>query len=138
MFPSDKGLLLQISELIKNWWPICIITSLIIPNYLKIKSTWHNRVQVPLEIFLPQNFMQPLSRLCQGALCSAVIDKGKREVHIISPLSYYFFFLISSHELLFLYSISLTTCKRRGKVRSKNGLNMTAEMHVSNSGKAIS
>ena len=41
-------------------------------------------------------------------------------------------FLISSHAILFFNSISLTTCEWRGKVRSKNGLDMTAEVHVSN------
>ena len=41
-------------------------------------------------------------------------------------------FLISSHAILFFNSISLTTCEWRGEVRSKNGLDMTAEVHVSN------
>lgn len=43
-----------------------------------------------------------------------------------------FLFLISSHAILFFNSISLTTCEWRGKVRSKNGLDMTAEVHMSN------
>ena len=41
-------------------------------------------------------------------------------------------FLISSHAILFFNSISLTTCEWRGKVRSKNGLDMTAEVHLRN------
>ena len=43
-----------------------------------------------------------------------------------------FLFLISSHAILFFNSISLTTCEWRGKVRSKNGLDMTAEVLMSN------
>ena len=43
-----------------------------------------------------------------------------------------FLFLISSHAILFFNSISLTTREWRGEVRSKNGLDMTAGVHLRN------
>ena len=92
MFPSDKGLPLQISAFKK---PMANLHHYLINNTKLLQNKvymTYNRMQVPLEVFLPQNFMQPLSWLCQAALCSAAIDEGKREVCIISPLSYYFFF----------------------------------------------
>ena len=55
--------------------------------------------------------------------------------HFTTQLLFLFFSIIS--HTIFIYSISLTTHKRRGEVRSKNGLDTTAEVHVSNSCKAI-
>ena len=49
--------------------------------------------------------------------------------HFVGQL--FFLFLVSSHVLLFLYSISFSTHERRDEVRSKIVLDMTTEVHVS-------
>ena len=91
--------------------------------------------------FAPKPHVVTFKRLCQGLLCSATIDKRKREARMISSVSYFlvcfclfvclFFFSMPSHLLLLLISISFTTREKRGDMRCTIVIDMTAEVHVS-------
>lgn len=90
--------------------------------------------------FAPKPHVVTFKSLCPGLLCSATIDKRKREARMISSVSYFlacflficlFVFLMPSHVLLFLLSISFTTREKRGDMRCTIVIDMTAEVHVS-------